>query len=135
VVRCRGQAARVHGLVAAHLQALGLTQNTGKTRVLDARQAACSVLGFTRRVGRRRRTGRLFPLVQPAAPACQRLRDAGKARTTRAALARPTADVITELNQVVRGWAGSFHFQHCGRAFSALRRFLSQRPPGCTTTK
>ena len=27
----------------------------------------------------------------------------------------------------MRGWAGYFHFQHCGRAFSALRRFLTQR--------
>ena len=50
-----------------------------------------------------------------------------KAQTTRAHLAHPTADIITEINQVVRGWAGYFHFQHCGRAFSALRRFVSQR--------
>ena len=76
---------------------------------------------------RSRRTGRAFPLVRPAAPACQRLRDAVKALTTRTHLARPTTDVISEINQVVRGWAGYFHVQHCGRAFSALRRFVSQR--------
>ena len=127
VVLCRGQAAHVQGLVTAQLQALGLTLHAGKTRVVDARQTAFSFLGFTLRVVRSRRTGRTFPLVRPAAPACQRLRDAVKARTTRAALARPTADVIAELNRVVRGWAGYFHFQHCGRAFSALRRFVSQR--------
>ncbi len=50
-----------------------------------------------------------------------------RALTTRASLARPTAEVITAVNQVVRGWAGYFNFQHCGRAFSALRRFLTQR--------
>ena len=27
----------------------------------------------------------------------------------------------------MRGWAGYFHVQHCGRAFSALPRFLTQR--------
>ena len=127
VVLCRGQAAHVQGRVSAQLQALGLTLHAGKTRVGDARQTAFSFLGFTLRVVRSRRTGRTFPLVRPAAPACQRLRDAVKARTTRAALARPTADVIAELNRVVRGWAGYFHFLHCGRAFSALRRFVSQR--------
>ena len=50
-----------------------------------------------------------------------------KARTTRAHLARPTADVIAGVNQVVRGWVGYFHVQHCGRVFSTLRRFLTQR--------
>jgi RNA-directed DNA polymerase len=104
-----------------------LTLNRAKTRVLDARQAAFTFLGFTVRVVRSRRTGRTVPLVRPSAPACQRLRDAVKAQTTRAYLTRPTADVITALNRVVRGWAGYFHVQHCGRAFSALRRFVSQR--------
>jgi len=127
VMLCRGRATCVQAIVAKQLQALGLTLNAGKTRVLDARQAAFTFLGFRVRVVRSRRTGRLFPLIQPSAPACQRLRDAVKAQTTRAHLARPTADVIAEINQVVRGWAGYFHFQHCGRAFSALRRFISQR--------
>lgn len=117
----------MHAIVAAQLQPLGLALNAAKTRVLDARQEAFTFLGFTVRVVRSRRTGRTFPLVRPSAPACQRLRDAVKAQTTRAHLARPTADIIAEINQVVRGWAGYFHYQHCGRAFSALRRFVSQR--------
>jgi len=127
VILCRSGAAQVQAVVAQQLQALGLKLNTAKTRVVEAEQQAFTFLGFTIRVVRSRRTGRLFPLVRPSAPACQRLRDAVKALTTRASLARPTAEVITEINQVVRGWAGYFHFQHCGRAFSALRRFLTQR--------
>ena len=104
-----------------------MTLNATKTRVLDARQTAFTFLGFTVRVVPSRRTGRAFPLVRPSAAACQRLRDAVKALTTRAALARPTAEVVAAVNQVVRGWAGYFHVQHCGRAFSALPRFLTQR--------
>ena len=96
-------------------------------RALDARHAAFTFLGFTVRVVRSRPTGRTFPLVRPSASACQRLRDAVKAQTTRAHLARPTVDVITACNRVVRGWAGYFHVQHCGCAFSALRRFVAQR--------
>jgi group II intron reverse transcriptase/maturase len=127
VICCRAKGDQVQIVVTEQLHALGLTLNLAKTRVVDARQAAFTFLGFRVRVARSRRTGRPFPLVQPAAPACQRLRDAVKALTTRAHLARPTADVITAVNQVVRGWAGYFHYQHCGRAFSALRRFVSQR--------
>ena len=127
VILCRGRATQGQVLVAAQLPALGRTLNARKTRVLDARQAPFTFLGFTLRVVRSPRTGRIFPLVRPSAAACQRLRDAVKALTERPHLARPTADVLTELNRVVRGWAGYFHFQHCGRAFSALRRFLTQR--------
>lgn len=127
VICCRAKAVQVQTVVAEQLQALGLALNSAKTRVLDARQTAFTFLGFTVRVVRSRRTGRTFPLVRPSALACQRLRDAVKAQTTRAHLARPTADVITALNRVVRGGAGSCHVQHCGRAFSALRRFVSQR--------
>ncbi len=127
VICCRARATQVQAVVAEQLQALGLTLNVAKTRVLDARQDAFTFLGFTARLVRSGRTGRTFPLIRPSAAACQRLRDQVKTLTTRATLARPTADVITAVNQVVRGWAGYFHFQHCGRAFSALRRFVSQR--------
>jgi len=127
VILGRQAMAQVQTVVAQQLQALGLALNPAKTRVLDARQAAFTFLGFTVRLVPSRRTGRAFPLVRPSRAACQRLRDAVKALTTRATLARPTADVITAVNQVVRGWAGYFHFQHCGRAFSALRRFVTQR--------
>jgi group II intron reverse transcriptase/maturase len=127
VICCRAKAEQVQTVVAEQLQTLGLALNAAKTRVVDARQEAFTFLGFTVRVVRSWRTGRTFPLVRPSAPACQRLRDAVKAQTTRAHLARPTADVITALNRIVHGWAGYFHFQHCGRAFSALRRFVSQR--------
>jgi hypothetical protein len=127
VILWRGRAARVQAIVAQQLQALGLTLNAGKPRVLGAQQAAFTFLGCRVRLAQSRRTGRPFPLVQPSAPACQRLRDPGKAVTSRQYLARPAADVITAINRVVRGWAGYFHYQHCGRAFSALRRFISQR--------
>lgn len=127
VVLCRAQAAQVHAVVTDQLQALGLTLNAAKTRVLDARQQAFTFLGFTVRGVRNPRTGRLFPLIRPSADACQRLRDQGKALTTRDHLALPTAAVITAVNQVGRGWAGDFHFQHCTRDFSALRWFLEER--------
>jgi len=127
VVCCRATAVQVHAVVADQFQALGLTLNAAKTRVLDARQQAFTFLGFTVRVVRSQRTGRSFPRVRPSAAACQRLRDQVKALTGRDHLALPTAAVITAINRVVRGWAGYFYFQHCSRDFSTLRWFLEER--------
>jgi RNA-directed DNA polymerase len=65
VILCRSRAAQVQAIVAEQLQALGLTLNARKTRVLDARQDAFTFLGFTVRVARSWRTGRAFPLSGP----------------------------------------------------------------------
>jgi RNA-directed DNA polymerase len=127
VVLCRAQAVQVQTVIAAQLQALGLTLNSAKTRVLDARQQAFTFLGFTVRLTRSPRTGRLFPLVRPSAAACQRLRGQVKALTGREHLALPTPALIAAVNRVVRGWAGYFYFQHCSRDFSTLRWFLEER--------
>ena len=127
VVLCRAQGAEVRTVVADQLQALGLTLNAAKTRVLDARQHAFTFLGFTVRVTRSKRTGRAFPLIRPSAAARQRLRDQVKALTGRDRLALPTPTVITDISRVVRGWAGYFYVQNCTRDFSALRWFLEER--------
>jgi RNA-directed DNA polymerase len=127
VVLCRAKAAEVHTVVAEQLQALGLTLNAAKTRVLDARRQAFTFLGFTVRIVRSTRTGRRFPLIRPSAAARQRLRDQVKALTGRDHLALPTPALITAVNRVVRGWAGYFYVHHCTRDFSALRWFLEER--------
>jgi RNA-directed DNA polymerase len=127
VVLCRAKAAQVQAVVAEQVQALGLTLNAAKTRLLDARQQAFTFLGFTVRLVRSTRTGRSFPLIRPSAEARQRLRDKVKALTGRDHLALPTPTVITAINRVVRGWAGYFYFQHCTRDFSALRWFIEDR--------
>jgi len=127
VMLCRAQAVQVQTVVADQLQALGLTLNAAKTRVLDARRQAFTFLGFTVRLTRSSRTGRLFPLIRPSVEARQRLRDQVKALTGRDHLALPTPAIITAVNRVVRGWAGYFYFQHCTRDFSTLRWFLEER--------
>jgi RNA-directed DNA polymerase len=95
VICCRAQATQVQAVVAGQLQALGLTLNAAKTRVLDARQQAFTFLGFTVRVVRSQRTGRTFPLIRPSAAARQRLRDQVKALTGRDHLALPTPTLTT----------------------------------------
>ncbi len=71
--------------------------------------------------------GTWFPLTQPSAAARQELREAVKVLTGRDRARRPTSDVITEVNRVVQGWGGYFHFRHCTAAFSALNEFVCDR--------
>ncbi len=127
VILCRQTAAQVQPLVTQQLQALGLTLNPAKTRVLDARRQPFTFLGFTVRVARSWRRGTWFPLTQPSAAARQELRDAVKALTGRDRARRPTPDVIAEVNRTVQGWAGYFYFRHCTATFSALNEFVCAR--------
>jgi len=127
VILCRQTAAQVQPLVTQQLQALGLTLNSTKTRVLDARQQSFTFLGFTVRMARSWRRGTWFPLTQPSRAACQELRDAVKALTGRDRARRSTPDVIAEINRVVQGWAAYFYFRHCTATFSALNQFVGDR--------
>lgn len=127
VILCRQTAAQVQPLVTQQLQALGLTLNLAKTRVLDARQHSFTFLGFTVRVARNWRRGTWFPLAQPSAAACQELRDAVKALTGRDRARRPTPDIITEVNRIVQGCAGYSYFRHCTATFCALNQFVGDR--------
>ena len=66
-------------------------------------------------------------MIRPSAGARQRLRDKVKGLTDRTRAPLPTPVVIAEVNRVVQGWAGHFHFKHCARDFSHLRRFVEER--------
>ncbi|MGH7408478.1 MAG: group II intron reverse transcriptase/maturase [Candidatus Methylomirabilales bacterium] len=127
VVLCKRSGEPVRAVVTAQLQALGLTLNPAKTRVLAAQREAFTFLGFTVRLARSGRTGGWFALLRPSAAARQRLRDKVKGLTDRSRAPRPTPAVIAEVNRVVQGWAGYFHFKHCARDFSNLRRFVEER--------
>jgi len=106
VIWYRQTAAQGQPLVTQQLQALGVTLNPAKTRVLDARQRSFTFLGFPVRVVRSWRRGTWFPLTQPSAAARQELRDAVKALTGRDRARWPTSDVIAAVNRVVQGWGG-----------------------------
>ena len=66
-------------------------------------------------------------MTQPSAAACPELRATVKALRGRDRARRPTPDVITEVNRVVQGWGGYFHFRHCTATFSALNEFICNR--------
>lgn len=127
VVACRGTAAAALAAVQGILAELDLTLNEAKTRLVDLRRDAIRFLGFSVRVARSPRTGGTFPLVCPSSKALQRIRAKLKGLTGRDRAPLPDALVIAEINQVVRGWVGYFHYRNCSHAMASLKRYLEQR--------
>jgi RNA-directed DNA polymerase len=127
VIACRGTAAVARTAVQEILASLDLSLNGAKTRVVDLRRAEIRFVGFRIRVARSPRTGRTFPLVRPSREALQRLRTALKDLTGRDRAPLPDAGVIAEVNRVVRGWVGYFHYRNCTSDLAWLKTYLERR--------
>ena len=104
VVLCRYNAHRTYGRLAAVLESLGLTLSTEKTRVVDATHEGFTFLGFTLRMVKSPRTGKLFPLIVPSKKALSRIKKEIKDATCRKNLARPNEVTVARLNMALRGW-------------------------------
>ena len=104
VVLCKGNTERVLKGMKTVLGDLGLTLNEVKTKVVDAQQENFTFLGFSISLKRGRKSGRLFPLVEPSKKAMKHIRSEIKQLTTEQYSALPTEVVIQRVNEVVRGW-------------------------------
>jgi len=127
VILCRGNADRILKGVKMVLRDLGLTLNEEKTRVVDARQESFNFLGFTIGMKRGRRTGRIYPHIEPSKKALKHIRSEIKQMTTERYSAIQTEVVIQRVNEVARGWVGYFRYGNCTKAMSALRYYLGYR--------
>jgi len=124
---CKGNAERPLKGVQNVLGHLGLTLKEEKTRVVDAREEAFTLPGFTIQVRKSPRTGRNFPYIRPSRKALAHIKAECKNLACRRTLALPTEVVIQRLNEAVPGWAGYFYYGNCSKDFSALRNFLEER--------
>ncbi len=127
VVLCHGNMERVLQGVKSVLEHLELDLSEEKTRMLDARQEGFNFLGFTTKLIKNSKSGKLFPLIKPSKKSCKNIRLKIKELTARKSLAIPQEVVINKLNVVVRGWAGYFYYQNCSEDFSALKNYLEER--------
>ena len=131
----KGLLARLRGW----LDRRGLVLNETKTRLVDIRQEGIKFVGFAL-TWRRGRTGRNYPHVEAHPKSLKKLRDGLREKLNRGTLWRPAAEVITELNRKLKGWAGYFHYGHSNKVMSTvdwqvrsrLQRWL-WRKHGCTS--
>lgn len=130
VILCRpGQGQQLRERLSKWLTARGLKLNEEKTRLVDSRHGF-NFLGFTVRWQRSRRRGRGYGHVQPSAKSEQHLRDAVRQILNHWTQHRPITEVVDELNSLLRGWCGYFHFRHSSRVIWKLQNFVRIRLKG-----
>jgi RNA-directed DNA polymerase len=127
VILCRGNTDRILKGVRRVFDNLGLKLNEEKTHVVDARRESFNFLGFSIGMRRGRKTGRMYPHIEPSKKALKHVRAEIKQLTTERFSATPTEVVIRRVNEVARGWVGYFRFGNCTKAMSYLRYYLGYR--------
>jgi group II intron reverse transcriptase/maturase len=109
------------------LDRLGLQLNDSKTRVLNARSEHFDFLGFSFRVFKGQKTGKLYPHVEPSKQSIQRIKDRLKRLTNRKRTATPVSDMMEQVNGSLRGWSSYFHYRNCTQVFSHLKWQTEER--------
>jgi RNA-directed DNA polymerase len=131
VILARYQGTRIRDWVEAIVEDwMGLEINRDKTRIVTLRQPGASLdfLGFTFRFEKDKfgRPQRFLNRV-PSAKACARERERLRRMTGPERCFVPVPQLITEINQQVRGWANYFGKGRSRPAFRSLNWFLQQR--------
>jgi RNA-directed DNA polymerase len=108
------------------LGAIGLTLNEPKTCIRDARRESFDFLGYSFGPDTSLRTGRWYLSARPSKKSMQRVRQKIRERLQRAIIA-PWREVETDLNRLLRGWAGYFSYGTRLQAYRAIDRHVYDR--------
>jgi group II intron reverse transcriptase/maturase len=128
VILCRrGKSEQAMTVLRQILERLQLTLNEAKTKVVNAFEGKFDFLGFTIWMGKGRKTGNLYPHVQPSKRAEQKVKDRITTLTKRERTIMPLEWVVNEVNAMVRGWVGYFHYRNCSQTLGRIRNHLEQR--------
>jgi len=134
VVMChsRVEAERALGALRAILAGQGLTLKEAKTRVVELREGGegLDFLGFHHRWvrGNTPASRRLCFLVRwPRREKMQHARDRLRELTLRKRLLLPVDEVVADLNEYLRGFAGYFRYGNSARSFGLLDEYAVER--------
>ena len=116
----------MQGRLQRWLTAHGLTLNETKTRTLDVRAEGFKFLGFGVS-WRRGRSGRYYPHMEPHPKSQMKLREKLREKLSHWTLWRPPTEVIPEVNRLLKGWGGYFHYANSTRVFERLNRYATDR--------
>ena len=123
----RGKSDRVMTIFRQILERLQLTLNETKTKIVNAYKEKFDFLGFSIWMGESRRTGNIYPHVQPSKKALQKIKDRLTELTKRARTIMPFEWIVNEVNATARGWVGYFHYRNSSRTLQKVRNHLEQR--------
>jgi len=127
VIACApGRGGEVQTRLKRWLTAKGLTLNEVKTRTVDIRQTGINFLGFNL-TWRKSLRGRGYLHAQPSQKSRHSLREKLGDILNHWTLWRPIQEVVKEVNQVLRGWAGYFHFSNSVKVMQRMNRYSQNR--------
>jgi group II intron reverse transcriptase/maturase len=134
VVMCRTETEAQRALAALRtlLSELGLEPKQAKTRIVHLREGGegFDFLGFHHRYvrGRTRRSRHITFLARwPSHKAMQHARDRIRELTARERLLLSVEDVVQDLNNFLRGWAGYFRYGNSARPFDKIGTYALAR--------
>jgi RNA-directed DNA polymerase len=109
--------------VSAVLAPLGLRLAPEKTQVVHIDEGF-TFLGFDIRRMRKRGTQKRYVYTKPSKKAIQSIKDKAKAKTYRSTRHQDLDELLTSLNQMLRGWANYFRHGVSKAVFSAIDSFV-----------
>ncbi len=121
-----GQGAPIRQEIESWLAGRGLTLNALKTRTVNVTQEAIRLLEFTVKV-RRSQSGRSYPHVEASGESCRSLRGKVSRILNHHTQWRAIGEVVREVNAVMRGWSGYFHYGNSAGVMSR-QRLLDLQP-------
>jgi RNA-directed DNA polymerase len=130
VVVCRNEAdaRRAYGWIVETLKRLGLEPQMEKTRIVHLRTEGIDFLGCHLRMAMSRRNpGRWYLYRWPNRKAMKKVRDRIREITNCKRSGMKLADVIAELNPVLRGWGEYFRNGNAARQFNVIDRYVWDR--------
>ena len=108
------------------LEARGLKLNEAKTHLVHSREGF-NFLGFSVRWQRSHKSGRWYAHIEPSAKSRQRLRDKVRDQLNHWTLHRRIPEAVDDLNKLLRGWSGYFHYRQSTRVFSKTQHWVRDR--------
>lgn len=127
VICCRGSAQKAMAAMREMMTRLKLTVNETKTRVCEVPKERFDFLGYT--FGRlwSPRTGRPYLGVCPSHKRIKRICEKVTESTDRRSTSRPVAEVVTDLNRMVSGWANYFSLGSVSQAYQIVDAHVGYR--------
>jgi group II intron reverse transcriptase/maturase len=121
-----GQGTQLLARLKRWLEAHELKLNETKTRTLDVKEDGFKFLGFGVN-WRRGKSGKSYPHVEPHPKSQTKLRDKLRDKLNHWTLWRPVEEVIPEVNRLLKGWGGYFHYANSTRVFDRMNQYVSNR--------
>lgn len=112
------------------LAPLGLHVSPQKTKIvcIAGGKQGVDFLGWhLRKVPSRKKRGSFFLTYRPSKGSMNRIRAKIRHATARSKTHRPLAEIVEELNPIIRGWTNHFRWGRSSHHFAAINRYVHER--------